>query len=145
VADVALPDNEPVIVPAVKLPLASRLTIVLAVLRSVDALASIVAKLTFAALDPPTVETTVAACVPVTSPSRLPLKLVAVPAVVADVAVVAFPSKFAVIDPAVKLPLPSRLTIVFIVLTSVAALAKTVAAFTLAADDPPTVETTVAP
>ena len=73
-------------VPAMKSPLASRLTIALAVLASVAAFASTVAELTFAAVDPPTVDTTVAPWVPVTSPIRLPLKLVAVPAVVAVVA-----------------------------------------------------------
>ncbi len=141
VAVVAFPSKLPVISPAIKLPLASRLTIVPAVLASVAALARIVAAFTFDAVDPPTVETTVAPCVPVTSPASDPLKLVAVPAVVAviaEVAVVAFPSKSPVILPAAKLPPASRLTKVPAVLASVAALARSVAAFIFAAVDPPT-------
>ena len=77
-----------VIVPAVKFPLASRFTMVLAVLASVAALASSSARWTLAALEVLTLDTTVAPCVPVTSPRSEPLKL---PAVVALVAVEAFP------------------------------------------------------
>src|SRR5258707_1487512 len=61
-------------VPAEKLPDASRLTKALAVLASVAPLAASVAEATLAALLPPTRETTVLACVPVTSPARLPVK-----------------------------------------------------------------------
>ena len=126
-------------VPAIKLPLASRLTIVLAVLASVAALAKASPVATSAAADPPTLETTVAPCVPVTSPTRLPLKLPAV------VAVVALPDNAAVMVPAVKLPLASRLTIALAVLASVAAFANASPVATFAAVDPPTTETTVAP
>jgi len=104
--------------PAAKLPLASRFTIVLAVLRFVAAFARTVAAATFAAVCPPTVLTTVAPCVPVTSPLNDPEKLVAV------VAVVAFPDKFAVMVPAAKLPELSRSTIVLGVLVLVAVVAE---------------------
>jgi hypothetical protein len=97
-----------VTIPAAKLPDASRLTIVLAVSRLVAAFASIVAAATFAAVCPPTMLTTVAPCVPVTSPVSDPVKFVEL---VAVVAVVALPLKFAVIVPAAKLPDPSRTTI----------------------------------
>src|SRR5207244_1439393 len=117
VAVVALPLRAPVIVPAEKLPLASRLTIVLAVLALVAALASAAPPATFAAVCPPALETTVAACVPVTSPARLPEKFVVL------VAVVALPLRAPVIVPAEKLPEASRLTIVLAVLALVAALA----------------------
>ncbi len=142
VAVVALPNKLPVISPATKLPPASRLTIVFAVFEDVAALARIVAAFTFAAVDPPTVETTVAPCVPVTSPASAPVKLVDVAAVVADVAVVALPNKLPVISPAVKLPPASRLTIVFAVLALVAALARFAPDATFAAVTPPTCETT---
>src|SRR5437016_4931534 len=62
-----------------------------------------------AAVCPPTKLTTVALCVPVTSPANEPLKLVAL---VALVAVVALPITFAVIVPAEKLPDASRFTMV---------------------------------
>ena len=67
---------------------------------------------------------------PVTSPVKDPLKLVAV---VAVVALVALPVRFAVIVPAEKLPDPSRRTIAFAVLVAVAVFANIVAAATLAA------------
>jgi hypothetical protein len=104
--------------PAAKLPLASRLTIVLAVSRLVAAFASTVAAATFAADCPPTVLTTVALCVPVTSPDNDPEKLVAV------VAVVALPLKLAVIVPAEKLPDESRATMSFAVFALVAVVAE---------------------
>src|SRR5438045_5623797 len=103
---------------AAKLPVLSRFTIVFAVLRFVAALASTVAAATFAAVCPPTLLTTVALCVPVTSPDNDPEKLVAV------VAVVALPLKFAVIVPAEKLPDASRATIAFAVLVFVAVVAE---------------------
>ncbi len=106
------------IAPAEKLPDASRLTIALAVLAAVAALASTVAAATLLAVCPPTVLTTVAPCVPVTSPLRDPEKLVAV------VAVVALPLKFAVIVPAEKLPEPSRATIALAVFALVAVVAE---------------------
>ena len=105
VALVALPFKAAVMVPAAKLPEASRLTMVLTVSALVAALAAVVAEATLAADWPPTVLTTVADCVPVTSPESDPLKLVAV------VAVVALPIRAAVIVPAEKLPLASRTTI----------------------------------
>jgi len=55
----AVPVKAPVIVPAEKLPEASRLTIVLGVLALVAALAAVVAEATLAAVCPPTVDTTV--------------------------------------------------------------------------------------
>ncbi len=61
------------------------------------------------------------------------MKFVAVVAVVADVAVVALPDKFAVIVPAIKLPEPSRFTRAFGVFALVAALARTEPAATFAA------------
>src|SRR4030095_13820336 len=82
------------IAPAEKPPVAVRLTMVLAVFALVAVLASTVAAATSAAVCPPTKLTTVAPCVPVTSPTNDPEKLVAV------VAVVALPLKFAVIVPA---------------------------------------------
>ena len=72
-----------VMLPAEKLPLTSRLTMVLAVLALVAALAALAPAATFAAVCPPTLETTVMPCVPVTSPLRLPEKLFAVVAVAA--------------------------------------------------------------
>lgn len=81
--------------------------------------------------EPPTEETTVALCEPVTSPESIPLKLVAVPAdvavpaVVAEVAVVAVPLRFAVIVPAEKFPEASRFTMAEAVFAFVAALAAT--------------------
>jgi len=124
VAVVALPLKLAVIVPALKLPDASRLTIVLAVLLLVAAFARTVAEATFAAVCPPTVETTVAPCVPVTSPVNDPVKLVLVVAVVAVVAVAALPFNAAVIIPAAKLPDASRDTIAFAVLLLVAVVAE---------------------
>jgi hypothetical protein len=123
-AVVALPFKFAVIVLAEKLPDASRLTIVLAVFAFVAALASTVAAATFAAVCPPTALTTVALCVPVTSPDNDPVKLIAVVALVAVVAVVALPFKFAVIVPAEKLPDASRETIVFALLILVAVVAE---------------------
>lgn len=116
-----------VTVPAVKFPDASRRTIVEAVLLEVAALAKLAPEATLAAVTPPTEETTVADCVPVTSPAKLPEKLVA------EVAVVAFPDKLAVMVPALKFPDASLRTIVEAVLAEVAALARTVAAATLVA------------
>src|SRR4029453_11658484 len=103
---------------AEKLPDASRFTMVFAVFALVAALASTVAAATLAAVCPPTKLTTVAPCVPVTSPTNDPEKLVAV------VAVVALPLKFALILPAPNLPIPSRKTIVFTVLVLVAVVAE---------------------
>ena len=69
--------------PAEKLPPASRITIVPGVLALVAAFAATEALATLVAACPPTRATTVAVCVPVTSPPRLPVRLLAVPAVVA--------------------------------------------------------------
>src|SRR5580658_1171029 len=107
VAELLITSSVMLIKPAAKLPLASRFIIVLAVSRLVAAFASTVAAATFAAVCPPTKLTTVALCVPVTSPLNDPVKLVAV------VAVVALPLKFAVIVPAAKLPDESRTTMSF--------------------------------
>jgi hypothetical protein len=99
--------------PAAKLPVPSRLTTAFGVSRFVALFASTVAAATFAAVCPPTKLTTVAFCVPVTSPLNEPVKLAELAAVVA---VVAFPDKFAVIVPAEKLPDASRTTISFAIL-----------------------------
>ena len=109
----------------------------------VAALAALAPPATFAADCPPTLETTVAACVPVTSPASEPEKLLADAAVVALVAEVALPDKLAVIVPAEKLPEASRFTSALGVFALVAALAALAAPATLAADCPPTLETTV--
>jgi hypothetical protein len=138
VAVVAFPDKFAVMVPAAKLPEASLLTIVDAVFKFVAALARVVADAMFAADWLPTKDTTVAPCVPVTSPERDPVKLVA------EVAVDAFPLRLAVMVPAAKLPEPSLFTIVETVLVLVAALARTVAEATLEAVCPPTEATDVA-
>jgi chromate transport protein ChrA len=103
---------------AEKLPDPSRLTIAFAVLALVAALASTVAAATLAAVCPPTKLTTVAPCVPVTSPTNDPEKLVA------ELAVVALPLKFAVIVLAAKSPDASRDTMVFAVFTLVAVVAE---------------------
>ncbi len=101
------------IVPALKFPEPSRATIALAVFALVALFAAVAPLATLAAVTPPTVPTTVALCVPVTSPDKLPLKLPEL------VAVVALPFKFAVIVPALKLPDASRATNVFTVLFGV--------------------------
>ena len=67
------------IVPAEKLPLASRLTNALKVLPLVAALARFAPAATFVAVTPPTAPTTVLPCVPVTSPVSAPVKLAALP------------------------------------------------------------------
>src|SRR5262249_5533251 len=113
-----------VIVPALKLPEPSLFTIAFGVLVAVAAFAAVVAKATFAADCPPTKDTTVAPCVPVTSPANDPVKFVVLPAVVAVVAVVALPFKFAVIVPALKFPDGSRDTIAFAVFAFVAVVAE---------------------
>jgi len=118
VAELLITSSVILIAPAENPPDAVRLTIVLAVLALVAALASTVAAATFAADCPPTKLTTVALCVPVTSPANEPEKLVAV------VAVVALPLKLAVIVPAEKFPEESRATIAFAVLALVAVVAE---------------------
>ena len=67
---VALPDSVAVIVPAVKFPVASLLTIVLAVFALVAALANNSAACKLLALDPPTVTTVGVAAVPPKSPAQ---------------------------------------------------------------------------
>src|SRR5579863_10017000 len=114
----ALPVKFAVIVVALKLPDASRLTIALFVSALVAALANTVAAATFAAVCPPTKLTTVALCVPVTSPASEPEKLPAL------VAVAALPFKLAVMVPAEKLPDASRNTIVLGLLLLVAVVAE---------------------
>src|SRR5579863_496229 len=114
----ALPVKFAVIVVALKLPDASRLTIALFVSALVAALASTVPAATLAAVWPPTKLTTVALCVPVTSPASEPEKLPAL------VAVVALPFKFAVIVPALKFPDASRNTMVLGLLALVAVVAE---------------------
>lgn len=120
----AAPVKEAVIVLAEKLPEPSRRTMVPPVLRLVAAFAAVVAEATLAADWPPTVLTTVAPCVPVTSPAKEPLKFVAVVAVVAVVADVALPDKFAVIVFAEKLPEASRATMALAVFALVAVVAE---------------------
>jgi len=133
VAVVALPLKFAVIIFAIKLPDASRLTIASVVFALVASFASTAPAATFAAVWPPTSLTTVALCVPVTSPLKAPVKLVAVVAVAAVVAVVALPLKFAIMVFATKLPAPSRLTIASGVFALVASFASMVAAATFAA------------
>ena len=99
------------IVAPVKFPFTSRRTSVPGVLAATAAFARIAALARFAALTPPTFATTVAPCVPVTSPSKAPLKSTASSALKAVVAVAAFPSRFALIVPAEKSPLKFRRTI----------------------------------
>jgi hypothetical protein len=70
VAVVALPDKFAEIVPAVKLPLASLLTIVLAVFAFVAEFAATVARLILEAVEPPTVATLGSAAVPLKSPAN---------------------------------------------------------------------------
>src|SRR5580658_7827348 len=82
-----------VIVPAEKLPVASRLTSVPGVLAVVAPLAALAPLATLPAVTPPTLDTTVAPCVPVTSPESGPVKLVAVLAKMAVVALVALPAR----------------------------------------------------
>src|SRR5580658_1357011 len=118
VAELLITVSVILISPAENPPDDVRLTIVLAVSALVAAFARTVAAATFAALCPPTKLTTVAVCVPVTSPLNEPEKLVAV------VAVVALPLKFAVIVPAEKLPELSRATIALGVLVLVAVVAE---------------------
>src|SRR4030095_365223 len=118
ISDPLIISSVTLISPAEKPPVAVRLTMVLAVFALVAVLASTVAAATLAAVCPPTKLTTVAPCVPVTSPTNDPEKLVAV------VAVVALPLKFAVISEAEKLPDPSRKTIVFAVFALVAVVAE---------------------
>lgn len=138
VAVAALPFRVPVMIPAEKFPLASRATSVLAVFAAVELLARVAPAAIFAALMPLTVEITVAPCVPVTSPVSIPVKLGAL------VAVLALPFSAAVIVPAVKFPLASRLTRVLAVLAWVAAFARVAPAARLVEVMPPTVDTTVA-
>jgi hypothetical protein len=95
---------------------------------------------------PCSLPTTVALCVPVTSPESDPLKFVAVVAVVADVAlvaVVALPLRLPVIVPAAKFPDASRFTIMLAVFVEVALLAACVPVATFVDVWPPTDETTV--
>jgi hypothetical protein len=92
---------------------------VLAVFALVAAATEATAEATAVALFPPTESTFVADCVPLTSPERLPEKFVAVTAVVALVAVLAFPFSAAVMVPAEKFPLASRSTRVLGVLSDV--------------------------
>jgi len=143
---VTLPVSAAAIVPALKFPDPSRLTMVLIVSAFVAALASKDPAAIVAAVCPPTRLTVVANSVPITSPNNDPVKLVAVVAdvaEVADVAVVALPKRLpvtfpvtfpvrfpvtlpasaAVIVPALKFPDPSRFTMAFTVSRFVAALA----------------------
>jgi hypothetical protein len=80
----------------------------------VAALARFAPLATLAADTPPTVLTTVDPCVPVTSPASPPVKVIALPAVVA------FPTSAPVIVPTMKFPSPSRFTIAFAVFALVA-------------------------
>jgi len=89
--------------PAEKLPEASLFTIVFAVFALVAALAAVVPEETVAADTPPTLETTVALCVPVTSPDKEPEKLLAVVAELAAVAVEALPLMSIPAVPALRL------------------------------------------
>ena len=75
---VTFPVKDPVILPALKFPFASRLTIVLTVFASVAAFANSVAVLIVDELEPPTLLTVGAAAMPVKSPASciLPLTVV---------------------------------------------------------------------
>lgn len=97
VAVAAFPLRFAVMVVAEKFPLASRLTIAPAVLRSVALLAAFAPLDTLLALTPPIDEIVVADCVPVTSPANDPEKFVALFAVVAVVALFAL-SAFAALN-----------------------------------------------
>ena len=121
VAVAALPVRFAVMVPAEKLPLASRATMVLAVFALVAALALVAPWATFAALTPPTWETTVAVWLPVTSPASAPVKLLAVVAVAAVVAEAALVAVFAL---PVKLPenTPARKLLALVATTTPAKL-----------------------
>lgn len=123
---------------AEKFPLESRTTIRLATLFDVAELAAEAPEATVDAESPPTCETTVADCVPVTSPNMLPVKLTA------EFAFVAVPIRLAVTTLAEKLPLESRTTILFAVLPEVAEFAAFEPDATEAAESPPTDATTVA-
>ena len=99
VAVAALPFRTPVMMPAEKFPLASRVTSVLAVFAEAAVLARVAPAAMFAALRPPTVDTTVAGCVPMTSPARLPVKLEALPLTLPVTFPVRLPLKVPVVVP----------------------------------------------
>jgi hypothetical protein len=128
----AVPVKLAVMVPAAKFPLASLLTIVLAVLVLTAALAASSAEWILAALEVPTWFTVTELPELDTSPVKL------VPE-----SPVAVPVKLAVIVPAEKFPEESRFTIVEAVFKLVAAFAASSAECTLAALLPPTEATTV--
>jgi hypothetical protein len=138
VALVAFPERVAVMVPAEKLPLASRFTIVFAVEDEVAELAAETPEAIELADCPPTEPTTVEDCVPVTSPERLPVKDVD------EVAEVAFPAKLAVITLAEKLPFASLRTMRLAVAEAVAEFAALAPDATEDAERPPTEDTTVA-
>jgi hypothetical protein len=120
VKEAALPETFPVIfavmVPALKFPVVSLFTIVLAVLASVAALAALAPEAMFAADTVPTVLTTVVPWGPVTSPARDPVKEAALPET--------FPVIFAVMVPALKFPEASRATMALKVLAELAVVAE---------------------
>jgi len=131
-----------VIWPLEKAPLISLLTIDKVLVAAVAALARLAPAATLAAVTAPTVLTIVAPWVPVMSPANTPVKE---PADAAVVAVLALPIRVAVMVPALKLPPASRLMSVEAVFASVEALARSSAAWILAAVEVPTVLTMAAP
>jgi hypothetical protein len=113
------PDPSPTNAVALTTPFPSLFTIAFGVFPLVAAFAMLAPLATFAAVTPPTWLTTVAPCVPVTSPANAPVKFTALPAVVA---LVAFPTKAPVIVPTMKFPFPSRFTTAFAMFSLVAPL-----------------------
>src|SRR5437868_2458017 len=112
-----------VIVPALKLPESSRLTMVFGMLLLVASCAATAPEAMVAADCPPTELTTVAFCVPVTSPASDPVKLIA-EEIDPVMLPVTLPIRFAVIVPALKFPAEFRATIVEEVLELVADVAE---------------------
>src|SRR5207248_27488 len=114
IAVVAFPFNVPTklpkIVPAEKLHCASRRISDPHTAFDVAEFASDAPSITLIALNPPTEVITVFACVPVTSPPSVPVKLFAVVAVPITLPT-NVPIKLAVIVPAAKLQFESRITI----------------------------------
>jgi hypothetical protein len=137
---VTLPTKEAVIVPAVKLPVPSLITSVPGVLIEAALPTSTVAAAIAEAVCPPTWPTTVVLWLPVTSPAKLPVKLIVV---VELVDVEALPFKLAVIVPAAKLPAESLSTRELGTLLDVAVSIKITAAAIADADWPPTKLTVV--
>lgn len=137
-AEVAVPTRFAVITLAAKLPLASRIAILLGRLALAAEFAEAAPEATEAADCPPTELTVVAPWVPVTSPDSKPVKEIE------EFALVAFPTRAAVTTLASKFPSESLATILLGWRSLEASLAACAPEATDAALDPPTEETTVA-